>query len=1255
MAPRRAKAGESTGRKKKPARKPARKRTETSGVQAETPAPRETPFVFPIVGIGTSAGGLAVLQRFFGALPREPGLAFVVVQHLDPTHKSETAQLLEKRTQLPVVEVTDRQRVEVNRVYVIPPDRDLAIRDGVFYLTKPAERRGLRMPIDSFLRTLAEDQQERAVAIILSGNGTDGTQGLKSVKGAGGLTMVQDPETAEYDGMPRSAVSTRMVDFVQPLDKLVQILLRYAQHPYVRQAEGSQLLGDKTPAQLQIILSLLRARTKHDFGSYKKGTISRRIERRMGLNRLDDIDEYIRFLQSHPTEIKELFNDLLISVTHFFREPAAWEFLEKAVLPRLLKNRDDNTPVRAWVPGCATGEEAYSVGMVLLEAGHAAERGLSVQVFASDLNQSALEFARAGIYPESIAADISPDRLRRFFVKGEHNYQVSKQVREMVVFAPHNLISDPPFSRIDLISCRNLLIYLSPEIQRKLVTLFHFALREGGYLFLGNAESVGSEADLFDPVSKKWRIYRRLAPTRHDRLEFQTVTRVGPRWQLEAEASAVATPVKDKLLTIAQAAVLQRYVPASAVVNAKQEIAYLFGPTERYLVQPTGPLTPDLLTWARDGIRSKLATALREATQQRTRVSATAAIRSDRETEMVTITVEPLPGPREAEGLLLVVFEPRPAPAAAAAQQGEAGSDSVLPQLEYELGVLREQLRTTTEQFEASSEELKSANEEMTSMNEELQSTNEELETSKEELQSLNEELSTVNSQLESKMQEVEAANGDLKNLLSSTNIATMFLDREFRIRRFTPAVTQLLSLVASDVNRPLETFARKFTDHQLLPDAQLVLQTLTPREAEIRTDSGRWYLRRILPYRTEDDRIEGVVVTFTDLTERRKAEQTRAELAAIVESSDIAIVSETLDGVITSWNRGAEALYGYTAKEAIGRSSDIIVPPELREPTKAMLLQIGRREAVEQFDTVRIAKNGVRIDVLLTMSPMYDWKGSTLIGASTVGRDMAARKATEQRIEAANSALEQQVADRTKQLLESEALREVESAERHRSEESRQRLFERLTMMQEDERRRISRELHDQIGQGLTALSLRLAALDPKGSDQNAIKEFRNMLDRLGRQVHELAVAVRPAGLEELGLIPVMSNYTEEWSAHHGIKLDFHQRGLQKRRLAPAIEDAAYRIAIEALTNIASHAGAKRASLLLERRDSELRLIVEDDGKGFNVQAVEGTSSSKRLGLIGMQERAALLNGTLTIESRPNGGGTTVFVKIPLALASDG
>jgi two-component system, chemotaxis family, CheB/CheR fusion protein len=1250
MARKRGNAKEA-GRRNPKARKPRQPRAEPTEPRVQQTERSTNQRGFPIVGLGASAGGLQALQRFFGALPKQPGLAFVVVQHLDPTHKSETAELLERRSALPVVEVTDRQRVEVDRVYVIPPGSDLAIRDRVLHLSKPTERRGMRMPIDSFLRTLAEDQQERAVAIILSGNGTDGTQGLKAVKAAGGLTMAQDPETADYDGMPRSAVSTRVVDFVLPVDKLAAVLLRYAEHPYTRQQGESKLLIDRAPDQLQAILAILRARTKHDFGSYRKGTISRRIERRMSLNHFDEVDRYIQFLQSHPREVKELFSDLLISVTSFFREPAAWRFLEQSVLPRLIRGRADEGGLRAWVPGCATGEEAYSVAMVLLETVQAADRSLAIQVFASDLEQASLEFARAGIYPESITADISPERLRRFFVKGESSYQVSKQMRDMVVFAPQNVISDPPFSRVDLITCRNLLIYLAPEIQRKVVGLFHFALREGGYLFLGNAESVGPHTDLFDPVSKKWRLYRRMGPTRHDRLEFPLSTRLDPVSHLEPAAPAIPPPHRDKLLTVAQSLVLQRYVPACVLINVKQEILYLFGSTERYLLQPTGSLTPDLLTWTREGLRSKLAATIRRAMQERVRTVSTGSLADgEGETEAVRIAVEPLTAPQEVEGLFLIVFDPEPTSRAGApAGATESGSEAAIPQLEYELSIMREQLRTAAEQFGSSNEELKSANEEMMSMNEELQSTNEELETSKEELQSLNEELSTVNAQLESKIQEVESTNDDLRNLLSSTDIATMFLDRQLRIKRFTPAITQLVSLLPTDLKRPLADFAQKFTDHRLMTDAELVLTNLMPREAEVQTESGRSYLRRILPYRTEEDRIEGVVVTFTDLTERRQAEQARAALAAIVESSDVAIVGESLEGTITSWNRGAHEMYGYSAKEAVGESTDLIVPSEKRAEARKILDRIARGETVQQIETIRVARNGVRLDVLLTMSPMYDWETAKLTGVSAIGRDISDRKQAEQRVIKANVALEEQEVRRTNLLTSVNQKLETEIAERRRSEDARQHLLERLVTIQADERRRISRELHDQIGQQVAALALRLKALEPGVKDQAGLNVCQEMLDHLGRQLHDLAIAVRPAGLDELGLVAALGSYTEEWAAHHGIKLDFHQRGLQRRRLAPAVEDAVYRIAIEALTNVANHSKARRASLLLERRDSELRVIVEDDGKGFDLERFKAAGSSQHLGLVSMQERAALLDGTLTVESRPNGGGTTLFVKIPL------
>jgi len=1203
---------------------------------------------FPIVGIGASAGGLHALQGFFDAIPAAPGIAFVVVQHLDPTHKSETAELLRRHARLPVVQVTDNERVEVDRVYVIPPNSELAIAGGVLHLARPVSRRGMRMPIDAFLRSLADDQHERSVAVILSGTGADGTLGIKAVKAAGGLTMAQDPETAEYDGMPRNAVATGMVDFALPVVKLPGVLLQYVSHPYLRQG-GSPSLVDEGPAHLQAILALLRARTKYDFSCYKKGTISRRIERRMSLKHLERVQDYVKYLHDHPSEIDDLFKDLLISVTSFFREPQVWEYLEQNVLPGLMEKRAPEGMLRLWVPGCATGEEAYSLAMLLLEAAQAGDQSPGMQVFASDLDSSALDFARAGLYPESIAADVSRERLRRFFVREEQGYRVHKRVRDLVVFSVQNLISDPPFSRIDLVTCRNLMIYLAPEIQQRVISLFHFALRPGGYLLLGNAESVGSPTDLFEVVSKKWRIYRRIGPLTHDR-EFPVIPAVGHHPVPRAVAPFPLSR-ESKLLGAVQSLVLERYVPACALVNAKEEILYLFGPTDRYLLQPTGQLTPDLLAWSRGGIRSKLRASLRQAIQQKQRVAATGAVVGvDGGSMPVRITVDPLVVPKELEGCFLVVFEQEhPPPGLTAPAALEPGDDSGLRQMEYELGVLREQLRSGAEQFEASNEELKSANEEMMSMNEELQSTNEELETSKEELQSLNEELSTVNTQLENKVQELEATNDDLNNLLSSTNIATIFLDRQFRIRRFTPPMTQLLSLRPSDLKRPIGDFAQKFTDRRLIPDAEQVLATLGSIEAEVQTDDARWYLRRILPYRTEGDRIDGVVVTFTDITEHRKAEEERVRLAAIVESSGVAIIGMGLDGVITSWNRGAERLYGYSPKEAIGRAIDILTRTGRESALQDALRQVARGDIAEHVETEQICKDGEPLSVLLTVSPIHRPETGALIGASAIVRDMSAQRKAESGMREANERLEARVADRTAEMGEANRRLAQEVDERRRSDASRKTLLQRLVTIENEERRRISRELHDQIGQHLAALTLRLKALETDVTDQTTLNAAQAMVDDLGRQVRDLALAVRPTALDELGLLPALSNYAEDWAQRHAIQLDYHDRGLDDHRLAPAVEEAIYRIVLEALANVSKHAQARRASLILERRGAEVRVIVEDDGVGFDPEALKTSGPGQRLGLIGIEERAALVNGTATVESRP-GGGTTLFVHIPVA-----
>ena len=1247
MGSKRGKESKGSGRPKRPApRSRSKPPSEQSSAPTRARQPNSRPR-FPIVGIGASAGGLQALRRFFDRIPEQPGIAFVVVQHLDPDRKSETAELLRPHCPLPVVQLSDKQPVEADRVYVIPPNRELTIRRGVLRLTEPADRRGFRTPIDGFLRSLADDQNEWAVAIILTGTGADGTLGVKAVKAAGGLTMAQDPDTAEYDGMPRSAVATGLVDFVLPVHDLPRVLLRYVRHPYLQKGEGVPSLSvEDGPDHFQAILALLRARTKYDFSSYKSGTISRRIERRMSLKHLHRIPDYVKHLQDHPAEVQDLFKDLLISVTSFFREPRAWESLKREVIPRLVEARAGEGLIRVWVPGCATGEEAYSLAMLILEQVHAVKKPLTVQVFASDLDAAALEFARAGVYPESIAADVSPERLRRFFVKADHSYEVSKEVRDVVVFALQNLIGDPPFSKLDLISCRNLMIYLAPEIHGRVISLFHFALRPDGYLCLGNAESIGSHTDLFEPVSKKWRIYRRIGPARHDRLEFPIAPRVDDAAKREAPAPTAGSR-ESRLLAVAQSVILERYVPAAALVNARQEILYLFGGTQRYLVQPTGQLTPELLAWSRGGIRSKLRIALRQAIQEKRQATARVLNVNDGESRSVRITIDPLMVPKEVEGCFLVVFEDDPTPAVTSAAAAEPGDDTALGQLEYEVGVLREELRTNAEQFESSAEELKSANEEMMSMNEELQSSNEELETSKEELQSLNEELGTVNAQLENKVQELEAITDDLQNLLSSTHIATIFLDRHFQIKRFTPAMTQLLNLLPGDLKRPIGDFAKKFTDQRLIPDAEQVLLTLQPREAEVRTDTGRWYLRRVLPYRTEDDRIDGVVVTFTDITEQRAADEDRLRIAAIVESAEVAIIGKTLDGTITTWNRGAEMLHGYSASEAIGRSIEFIMPPEHRDQVKGSLGRVARGETVE-LETVQLHRSGRRLHVLLAVSPVYDPTTGELVGASSIARDITARREAEDEIRRTKDALEARVAEQTRELREANERLLGEIEERRRAEEVRKLLVQRLMTIENDERRRISRELHDQIGQHLAALTLRLKALEPLAPENDGLKAAQQLVDDLGRQVHDLAIDVRPTALDELGLLPALSNYAEQWAERYQVQLDYHARGFDQTRLPPTVEETIYRIVLEALTNVWKHARARRVSLILERRDAEARAIIEDDGVGFDAEELKSADGRRRLGLIGMEERAAMVDGTLTTESRP-GAGTTVFFQVPI------
>ncbi len=826
-----------------------------------------------VVGIGASAGGIEALSRFFDAMPADSGCAFVVVLHLDPKRESELASILSARTTMPVVQVEDGMRLAANCVYVIAPDTDLKVSNGGLHVSTPTDPRGQRHPVDVLFSSLAADQHERAVAIVLSGTGRNGTEGLRDIRAEGGISLVQSPETAKFDGMPRSAIVADLADHVLAPEKMPEALLAFMSHGYVKAPTEVEATMRDGRATLDQLLEFLRVRGGHDFRSYKDSTLRRRVHRRLGLRNIETLDEYIDELRTNSNEVNTLVGDLMISVTGFFRDVGAWKALAKLVIAPMVAARETGASIRIWAPACSTGEEAYSLAMLVAEHAEAAGKHFDLKVFATDVQETNLRKARDGIYPAAALTVFQASRLTRFFQKLDGSYQVSKGLRDMVVFARQNLLRDPPFSRLDLVSCRNLLIYLEPDAQQRVIALCHFALRQGGHLFLGNAETIGRHEDLFETVSKKWRIYRRLGPTRHDLIEYplpsdrseQRATEHQPRLAHEPGASAAE---------LARRALLERFAPASVLIDQKGRVLYFHGKTGDYLENPSGEPTRDLLTMARAGLTARLRAAIREASEGNRTVTVTSRVREGATDRSVMMTVMPLPVSPQS-GFLLVSFAPdapQPDPAAEAMREEPGDNASGEHALQEELKATRAELQRTIEYQETINEELKAANEEATSMNEELQSTNEELETSKEELQSFNEELNTVNSQLQHKIGELETTTNDLNNLLAGSDVATLFLDEKLRIRWFAPATKELFDFVASDIGRPIAHLARKFADENLLLDVETVLARLVAIEVEVLSDAGRWYARRVLPYRTQDNRIAGVIVTFTDITDRKRA-----------------------------------------------------------------------------------------------------------------------------------------------------------------------------------------------------------------------------------------------------------------------------------------------------------------------------------------------------------------------------------------------
>lgn len=871
---------------------------------------------FPIVGIGASAGGLKTFEQFFSNMPKDSGMAFVVVQHLAPHHESELAELVQNHTGMLVTQVEDQTEVQPDCVYVIPPGKDLEIRKGVLYLTEAKRERGYRTPINSFFRSLAEDQGENAVCIILSGTGSDGTQGLKAIKERAGITMAQSAEDAEYDGMPRSAIGTGLVDFTGTAAALAEKLFGYRKSASkIQLPDQAEALPEDDSEALSKIFTQLRSRTGHDFSHYKRSTILRRIGRRLQVNQIENLSEYSGYLRKTPEETDALFKDFLISVTNFFRDPDAFEALEKKVIPKLFEQKSSQNRLRVWLPGCATGEEAYSVAILLHEYGAAKGDRRELQIFATDIDEEAIAFAREGRYPDSIAADISRERLRRYFKEVPGGYRVKEEIRETVLFAVHNLIKDPPFSRLNFISCRNLLIYLNLELQERVFELFHYTLVPGGYLFLGTSDAANAAKQLFSASDRKHQLFRSRkfvsSPARLPKMPLvETDSR--PDVALIKESQQKIDPIED----LYQVWTLKRYAPPRLLVNENYRITHVFAGAGRYLREQEGPVTQNILQKILHELRLELRTALYQAFHKKERTE-TRWLRTelDETTRLVRIKVGPIDDPNFPEEYAEIVFEEKEVAETPSSEiDSEAAESELVTRLEEELLRTRERLQTTIEEHETSNEELLASNEELQSMNEELQSTAEELETSKEELQSMNEELTTVNQELKNKIEELSQANSDLQNLMDSTDIGTIFVDRDLHVKRFTPSVKEIFNIINADIGRPLAHVSHTLDYKNLPEDAEYVLKSLEKVEREVQSSNDRWYVIRLTPYRTVQDKIKGIVINFVDVTSLKQSQealkQRTRQQTAVAEVGHLALEGVQLDDLMqTASNRICETL----------------------------------------------------------------------------------------------------------------------------------------------------------------------------------------------------------------------------------------------------------------------------------------------------------------------------------------------------------
>ena len=1204
----------------------------------------------PIVGIGASAGGLEAFGLLLRSLPLDTGMAFVLVQHLDPGHESMLTSLLSKATEMPVTEVKEGMRAEPNHVYIIPPNATMGILNGDLHLMARMEPGSRRMPIDYFLRSLAEDQRSGAIGVILSGAATDGTLGLKAIKAEGGITFAQEEKTATYSGMPHSAIAAGCVDFVLSPEGIARELARIGRHPHLGVSQAEPVpLPFESDSDLGTLFLLLRNATGVDFRYYKYSTLKRRIVRRMVLHKKAGLAQYVRYLRENPSELRALYEDILIHVTTFFREPETFQKLKDTILPNLLRNRPPGEPLRVWVPGCSTGEEAYSIAMVLLE--HLGDRAADVpmQIFGTDISEAAIERARAGTFSESNVAEVSPRRLRRFFVKANEGYRIAKSPREMCIFARQDLAQDPPFSGMDLISCRNVLIYMGPVLHKKLIAIFHYALKPTGFLILGKSESIGGYADLFMPVGRKYKIYSKkpaeTSPVFH-------LPATGKERALERAEKKAETPMKFDLRKEADRLVVNHYAPAGIIASENLHIVQFRGDTTPFLSPSPGEASLNLLRMVRPELAVELRTAIHRARNQDAPVRRDGVpVTRDGRLSEVSLQVVPLQGgPGEggaAERYFLILFEETRLWDAGSAKSPLSPAKPSKSQV-IEIARLRREVRAAKahaqsiiEEHEATNEELKSASEEIQSANEELQSANEELETAKEELQSTNEELVTVNEQMQNRNMELAQLGDDLINLLDGVNIPILMLGNDLRIRRFTPLAKRLLNLVPTDVGRPIDHIRPNL---KIQPNGKIhpngggaldlaalireVIDTVSLREQEVQDLEGRWYSMRLRPYRTADNKIDGAVVTFIDIHALKTTQLALHELnrfsTAVMESAAALVMATDGQGRIIHFNRACQQVSGYTLEEVQGKFIwDLrLIPADEVEDVKAVYRRARGGGPPVDHETHWITRSGGRRLTAWSTVAFPDREGSGRHVVRT-GKDITDQRLAEMALESTSAALRQsQIQLRT--------------------------LTTGLLKAQEEERVRVSRELHDDISQKLTTLTVEAETLARKTRGAGGVSriELRTLRDRLAavsEDVRRTAQQLHPSSLEHLGLAPALKSYCSAFARKEGIGVRFLARNLP-RILPPQIALNLYRVVQEALSNVAKHSGARRAAVSLSARGDSIRLTVKDAGRGFD----SALARSRGLGLINMDERVRSLGGNFSLQTQP-GQGVHIEVRVPI------